>query len=493
MGNSILARRRRGFTAPCRLVGRKPGLSPGIAASFHPRAGRTFMENTSSIWEKTLELLQSELNPVSYETWIQPLRPLRSDEKKKVFHLSTNNDFIKSTLERRYLSVIEGVLSEVCGEKMKIAVSVSDDTLPKKKKSPVYEGLLLDENIPNPRYNFNTFVVGKNNHFAHAAAHAVAEDPVVSEMSKTAYNPLFIYGGAGLGKTHLMHAIWHHINRNNPELRVLYVSSEMFTNELIKAIKEQKTVQFRNKYRNINVLLIDDIQFIEKKESTQEEMFHTINTLYEANKQIIISSDRPPKSFVTFNDRLRSRFEWGLVADIQSPDFETRVAILRNKAELDGYELTDDFSDVINLISEKIHSNIRELEGALNRVVAHGNLLGRNIDRELVRETLKDIFSSKENQPSAERIKKQVCKQFGIRLSDMDSAKRARRFSYPRQIAMYLCRRMTDLSLPKIGEAFGNRDHTTVMHAAEKIANELRINESLEKILSDLEDDIRNN
>jgi chromosomal replication initiator protein len=267
----------------------------------------------------------------------------------------------------------------------------------------------------------------------------------------------------------------------------------MFTNELIKAIKEQKTGQFRNKYRNIDVFLIDDIQFIEKKESTQEEMFHTINTLYESNKQIIISSDRPPKNFLTFSDRLRSRFEWGLVADIQPPDFETRVAILRNKAELDGYELTDDFSDVISLISEKIHSNIRELEGALNRVVAHGNLLGREIDRDLVSEKLKDIFSSKENQTSPEDIKKQVCKHFNIKLSDIESSKRARKFSYPRQIAMYLCRKMTDLSLPKVGESFGNRDHTTVMHATEKISGELKINESLEEILSKLETDIRNN
>jgi chromosomal replication initiator protein len=451
------------------------------------------MENISFVWEKTLEILQSELNPVSYETWVQPLKPVKIDGKKQIFHLSTNNDFVKSTLERRYISVIESILSDICGEQMKVSVSVGEYAGSKKKNSSdLFDGILSEENIPNPRYNFNTFVVGKNNQFAHAAAVAVAEDPAVTERSKMAYNPLFIYGGSGLGKTHLMHAIWHHINQNTPSLRVLYVSSEMFTNELIKAIKEQKTVHFRNKYRNIDVFLLDDIQFIEKKESTQEEMFHTIDTLYRGNKQIIISSDRPPKDFLTLSDRLRSRFEWGLVADIQAPDFETRVAILRNKAELDGYELTDDFSDVINIISEKIRSNIRELEGALNRVVAHGNLLGRNIDRELVRETLKDIFSSKENQPSPDDIKKYVCKHFEIKLSDIESSKRARKFSYPRQIAMYLCRRMTDFSLPKIGEYFGNRDHTTVIHATEKISNEIKINESLTEILSKLENDIRN-
>jgi chromosomal replication initiator protein len=452
------------------------------------------MKNTASIWKKVLEILQSELNPVSYETWIQPLHFIKTDEKKGLVYLSTNNDFIKSTLERRYMSVIESALSDVCGENMKATVSVSEDMPPKKKNgAQIYEEeFLSEENIPNPRYNFNTFVIGKNNELAHAAAFAVAEGPSFSNTSKMAYNPLFIYGGAGLGKTHLMHAIWHHINRNNPDLKVLYVSSEMFTNELIKSIKEQKTAQFRNKYRNIHVFLIDDIQFIEKKESTQEEIFHTFNALYEADRQIIISSDRPPKEILTLDARMRSRFEWGLVVDIKPPDFETRVAILRNKAELDGYELTDDFLDVINLISEKIHSNIRELEGALNRVVAHGNLLGRNIDRELVRETLKDIFSSKENQPSAENIKKQVCKHFNIKISDMESSKRPRKISYPRQIAMYLCRKMTNLSLPKIGEAFGNRDHTTVLHATEKISNELKVNEFLEEVLSKLEEDIRN-
>jgi chromosomal replication initiator protein len=434
------------------------------------------------------------LTPIGYNTWILPLHPIKIDEKKRVLYLSTSKDLVKITLEKRYISLIDDVLSEVCGEALKASVSVIDEAYLEKKADPYFfdNNDLSDENIPNPRYNFDTFVVGKNNRFAHAAAVAVAEDPSVSDTSKTAYNPLFIYGGAGLGKTHLMHAIWHYINQNNPELRVLYVSSEMFTNELIKSIKDQKTVQFRNKYRNINVLLIDDIQFIEKKESTQEEMFHTINTLYESNKQIIISSDRPPKDFITFSDRLRSRFEWGLVADIQSPDFETRVAILRNKAEFDGYEMTEGLLDVINLISEKIHSNIRELEGALNRVVAYGNFLNKNIDRDLFRETMKDIFSSKENQPSAEDIKKQVCKHFNIKLSDIESSNRARKYSYPRQIAMYLCRKMTDISLPKIGESFGNRDHTTVLYATEKIKKDIKINETFEEMLTKLEEDILN-
>jgi chromosomal replication initiator protein len=450
------------------------------------------MENISSLWEKTLKILQSKLNPISYETWVQPLQPVKKDEERKILYLITNDYFVKTTLEKRYISVIEDVLFDICGEKIRVSVSAEDPSSPEKKSDSSFEDASLsEETIPNPRYIFKNFIVGKNNSFAHAAAVAVAEDPSVSESSKTAYNPLFIYGNAGLGKTHLMHAIWHYIDQNNPELRVLYVSSEMFTNELIKAIKDQKTFQFRNKYRNIDVLLIDDIQFIEKKDSTQEEMFHTINTLYEAYKQIIISSDRAPKNF-TFNERLRSRFEWGLVADIQPPDFETRVAILRNKAELDGHKLTDDLLDVINLISEKIHFNIRELEGALNRVVAHGNLLGRNIDRDLARETLKDIFFSKENQPSPENIKKHVCKHFNIKISEIESSKKARKYSYPRQVAMYLCRKMTDLSLTSIGEHFGNRDYTTVLYAAEKITNEINLNESFGEIISKLEENIHN-
>jgi chromosomal replication initiator protein len=446
------------------------------------------MEKLPIVWKKTLELLQLELTSPSYEAWILPLTPIKIDDKKAVLYISTNNDLVKSILERRYVSVIEEAASRVYGKALKVSLLFQEEAeAGGMKKGAGAESQLNEENIPNPRYNFGTFVIGKNNRFAHAAALAVAESP------SNAYNPLFLYGGAGLGKTHLMHAVWHYINQNNSSLRVLYVSSETFTNELIKSIKEQKSFQFRNKYRNIDVLLIDDIQFIEKKESTQEEIFHTINTLYEANKQIIISSDRPPRDLFTLSERLRSRFEWGLVADIQAPDYETRVAILRNKAELDGYELSEDLLSVINLIAEKIHSNIRELEGALNRVVAHGHLLKRVIDRDLAREVLKDIFSSKENQPSPDSIKKQVCKHFNIKISDIESSKRARNYSFPRQIAMYLCRTMTDLSLPKTGEFFGNRDHTTVLHAYEKILKEKNMNPSLDEILIKLEDSIRNN
>ncbi|NLY71398.1 MAG: chromosomal replication initiator protein DnaA, partial [Clostridiales bacterium] len=343
-----------------------------------------------------------------------------------------------------------------------------------------------DELYLNPKYVFSTFVVGKNNHFAHAACLAVAETP-----PGTAYNPLFINGGAGLGKTHLMHAIGHHILRKTPTTKVLYVSSEMFTNELIRAIRENKTADFRRKYRNIDVLLIDDIQFIEKKESVQEEIFHTFNTLYEASKQIILSSDRPPKAITTLEERLRSRFEWGLIADIQPPDYETRVAILLKKAELEDIKITDEFMDVISIIAEKIQYNIRELEGAFIRVVAYASLTGQAITTDLAKEVLKDVFAINKKEITPDLIKKHVSKHFNIKPSDMESSKRARTYSFPRQIAMYMCRNMTDLSLPKIGEAFGNRDHTTVLHACDKIEKEVRSNEALNEVIKHLEEVIK--
>jgi chromosomal replication initiator protein len=279
--------------------------------------------------------------------------------------------------------------------------------------------------------------------------------------------------------------------QQNPKTKVLYVSSEMFTNELIKAIREDKNVEFRNKYRSIDVLLIDDIQFIEKKERTQEEIFHTFNTLYEANKQIIISSDRPPKEITTLEERLRSRFEWGLIADIQPPDYETRVAILRNKSELEGLETTESLLEVIGVIAEKIQSNIRELEGAFIRVIAYANLTGQKINRELAKEVLKDVFSSRDRPVTPELVKKHICKHFNIKQADLESSKRSRNLAFPRQIAMYICRDLTDLSLPKIGEFFGNRDHTTVLHACDKISTEIKANESLRAVVKDLEQSIK--
>ena len=438
------------------------------------------MNNLIENWEKTLELLRPELTAVSFDTWVYPLTPVRVDDKENKLYLSLYNDMAKSILEGRYISVIENAVKEAFGKKLKVIFIYSEDNQINQEEMNFTDELYL-----NPKYIFNTFVIGNNNRFAHAASLAVAESP------SKAYNPLFIYGGAGLGKTHLMHAIGHYILQQNPKTKVLYVSSEMFTNELIKAIREDKNVEFRNKYRSIDVLLIDDIQFIEKKERTQEEIFHTFNTLYEANKQIIISSDRPPKEITTLEERLRSRFEWGLIADIQAPDYETRVAILRNKSELEGLESTDSLLEVIGVIAEKIQSNIRELEGAFIRVIAYANLTGQKINRDLAKEVLKDVFSSRDRPVTPELVKKHICKHFNLKQVDLESSKRSRNFSFPRQIAMYICRDMTSLSLPKIGEAFGNRDHTTVLHACDKISGELKTNESLREVVKEIEQAIK--
>ncbi len=337
----------------------------------------------------------------------------------------------------------------------------------------------------NPKYTFSTFVIGNSNRFAHAASLAVAEAPA------KAYNPLFIYGGVGLGKTHLMHAIGHYILSQNKKAKVLYVTSEKFTNELINSIQTNKNVDFRNRYRNVDVLLIDDIQFIAGKESTQEEFFHTFNALHEANKQIIISSDRPPKEIPTLEDRLRSRFEWGLITDIQPPDLETRIAILKKKAELENLEVDD---DVLEFIAKRIESNIRELEGALTRIMAYSSLTNSTLDVSIAEEALKDIISSRQPKKiTPELIQKVVSNHYQLKMEDLKSRKRSRPIVYPRQIAMYLCREMTDLSLPKIGDLFGGRDHTTVIHACDKVATDIKEDLQMKRTINELIRQIREN
>lgn len=442
------------------------------------------MLNVEKSWEKTLELLKPELTPVSYDVWMATLKPISWDEEGGKLYLQVYNDYSKSILETRYVTVVENSAKEAFGMPIKVIFVEADDVIPSRERE-VAKKSFTDELYLNPKYIFNTFVVGNNNRFAHAASLAVAELP-----SKR-YNPLFIYGAAGLGKTHLMHAIGHFIIQQSPGLKVLYVSSEMFTNELIKAIREDKNVDFRNKYRHIDVLLIDDIQFIEKKERTQEEIFHTFNTLYEANKQIIISSDRPPKELITLAERLRSRFEWGLIADIQPPDYETRVAILIKKAEMEDVVVNENILEIIEFVAEKIQSNIRELEGALIRVIAYANLTNQKINKDLAKAVLKDIFSSANRKVTPKVIKDSVCNHFNISIADMESAKRSTNLSYPRQIAMYICRDLTPLSLPKIGDAFGHRDHTTVLHACNKISKELVVNPNLKAIINTLVADIQ--
>jgi len=342
-----------------------------------------------------------------------------------------------------------------------------------------------DYQIPlNPRYTFDSFVVGPSNRFAHAACLAVAEAPA------EAYNPLFIYGGVGLGKTHLMQAIAQHSRMYHSHRRVVYVSSETFTNELINALQHKAMPAFRAKYRSVDILLIDDIQFIAGKESTQEEFFHTFNALFEVNKQIVISSDRPPREIPHLEERLRSRFEWGLAADVQPPDFETRTAIIRKKAEDEGLDVPQ---DVLLYIAQQAQSNIRELEGALTRVVAYARAIGRPVTVELAAEALKDLLAAQHPQPvSIAQIQQCVARYFGVRHTDLVSKSRSRNVAFPRQVAMYLARILTDMSLPAIGEEFGGRDHTTVLHACEKIKAQLATDPSLAATLKELHAQISN-
>lgn len=436
-----------------------------------------------SLWEKTLQLIKGELSPPSFNAFFKQIKPLQIQSNTLI--LLVPNDFTKGILEDRYLNLIESSVNQLSLKKHDIKFVLSENEVKGlDKDQQIYDDKQIRKKYPNlnPKYTFDTFVIGNSNRFAHAACVAVAEAPA------RAYNPLFLYGGVGLGKTHLMHAIGHHIMEQKKDPKVVYVSSEKFTNELINSIKDDRNEEFRNKYRNVDVLLIDDIQFIAGKERTQEEFFHTFNSLHEANKQIIISSDRPPKEIPTLEDRLRSRFEMGLITDIQAPDFETRMAILRKKAQMEDIDVPN---EVTVYIAKNIKSNIRELEGALTRVVAYSSLTNRTISFELASEALKDIITtSKHEEITVNRIKEKVSAVFSLKMEDFNSKKRTRSISYPRQVAMYLSRELTDLSLPKIGEEFGGRDHTTVIHAHDKISKDIENNEDFKekvnKIILDL-------
>jgi chromosomal replication initiator protein len=437
--------------------------------------------NIHEIWDQTLSLIKTELTEVSFNTWLKTIKPLSIDNNKII--LSVPNDFNKEILENRYMSLIANALHQVTSIKLEPSFIIEGEKVISSEPSEKQNGIQpLDAPQLNQKYVFDEFVIGNSNRFAHAASLAVAESPA------KAYNPLFIYGGVGLGKTHLMHAIGHYVLSQNPAAKVVYVSSEKFTNELINSIKDDKNVEFRNKYRNVDILLVDDIQFIAGKERTQEEFFHTFNALYENSKQIIVSSDRPPKEIPTLEDRLRSRFEWGLITDIQAPDFETRIAILRKKAETEGIIVPN---EVFEFIAKKIKSNIRELEGALTRIVAYSSLTNREITVDLSSEALKDIISSsRPKQITVNLIKDVVSQYYNVRTEDFNSKRRTRSISYPRQIAMFLSRELTDLSLPKIGEEFGGRDHTTVIHAYEKIskdiANDIDLSNKVEQIKKEI-------
>ncbi len=436
----------------------------------------------SGLWPRVLDLLKNELTEISYNTWIRTIEPISANSN--TIELGVPTDFNKGILESRYITLISNAVRQLTSKDYTIVITVPTQETPG-KRTETTENTNNDEivySILNPKYTFDTFVIGNGNRLAHAASVAVAEAPA------KAYNPLFLYGGVGLGKTHLMHAIGHYILSQNPNSKVLYVSSEKFTNELINAIKDDRNEEFRTKYRSIDVLLIDDIQFIGGKERTQEEFFHTFNALYEADKQIIISSDRPPREIPTLEDRLRSRFEWGLTADIQSPDLETRIAILRKKAQNENLFIPD---EVLVFIADKVVSNIRELEGALNRVIAYSSLTETEVSVDLCAEALKELLSASNTRViDATHIIESVSRYFDLRPEEFISQKRNRNISYPRQIAMFLCRDIMGISLPKIGDEFGGRDHTTVIHAIQKIEEDMQNNNETRRTVDELKRNI---
>ena len=435
------------------------------------------------LWDSACELLKSEINPVSYNTWIETnLTPVKLEND--VLTLRIGIDAMKTMVNNRYAPLISNCLTQVAGHKMSVTIltrsELENDEV--RAQAAASSGLAVGSVQLNPKYTFDTFVVGSNNRFAHAASLAVAESPA------DAYNPLFIHGGVGLGKTHLMHAIGHYVQQQYPEKRLLYITSENFTNELISAIQQNRNTEFRNRFRNVDILMVDDIQFIAGRDSTQEEFFHTFNALHTAGKQIILTSDKPPQEINRLEERLSSRFAWGLIADIARPDIETRIAILREKARQDHVNVGD---DVLELIASNVDSNIRELEGSLTRLVAYANLVGEPITAALCQDALRDIFVKKTRAITAETIMQTVSNYYGITTADLISSTRRREITVPRQIAIYLTREMTTMSLPQIGQAFGNRDHSTILHSCNTVAANIKSSSSMASVVNDIKNLIK--
>ena len=431
------------------------------------------------LWTEVSERLRAALNDKTYTTWFSEAEGVGlSDES---FVLAVPNDFTREWIESHFLGLIHAAVRDATGEERRIDLSVRHDETGgdggpaaqlQVNEPPRTEGL-------NETYNFDSFVIGSSNRFAHAAALAVAEAPA------QAYNPLFIYGSTGLGKTHLLHAIGHYIGEHSRDFSVCYVTSERFMNDFINSLRDKRIEGFKQRYRTFGVLLIDDIQFLEHKERIQEEFFHTFNTLYEAGRQIVISSDRPPRQIATLESRLRSRFEWGLMTDIQPPDLETRIAILQKRARTDGIAVRD--PQLLTFIAGRVSTNIRELEGALTRVVAFSSLTGRPMTVDLAGDVLRDVFPQGEAaQVSIERIQDEVIERFGLSKEELIGDRRSQNIVYPRQVAMYLSRELTDSSLPRIGRHFGGRDHTTVIHATSKIARLIREDRSVYNLVQEL-------
>lgn len=425
------------------------------------------MDPLFNLWNRVMSVLERQsMSQVSFDTWFKDMKLKDIDEDNKIFYVLVTSDFIKHRIENNpsQLRTLKKCIKDVMDEDYDVRILTGNES-PVKTQSDNF----LPESRLNPKYVFENFVVGKSNEFAHAASLSVAENYKDPSMAHS--NPLFLYGGVGLGKTHLMQAIGHFINQMDSSKKILYVTSEQFTNELINSIQTNKNEQFRNKYRKVDLLLIDDIQFIADKDRTQEEFFHTFNELHGSNKQIVLTSDKPPKEIKALEERLISRFAWGLVVDIQAPDLETRIAILRSKADSEGYDVP---ANVINFIAENVKSNIRELEGALSRVMAYSKLTTGVITEQTAAIVLKDIYNTKKEKViDVNLIKELVGKHYHVTVDELNSKKRTKNIAYPRQIAMYITRELTELSLPKIGEEFGGRDHTTVIHAYNKIEKDM--------------------
>jgi chromosomal replication initiator protein len=444
-----------------------------------------------SLWNDVAARLREALNDTTFQTWFGEVSG--ADLAGDTFALIVPNDFTREWIEGHFLDLIRAAVRDSGGDSLRVQLQVAEAPAPAPPASPIAEAAASSAVRPlpiqvvpradavgiNPKYTFDSFVIGSSNRFAHAAALAVAEAPA------QAYNPLFIYGHTGLGKTHLLHAVANFVTDHGGGLTCRYVTSETFMNDFINSLRDKRIEGFKQRYRTYDVLLIDDVQFFEHKERIQEEFFHTFNSLYEAGRQIIISSDRPPREISTLEERLRSRFEWGLITDIQPPDLETRIAILRKKVKSDQIEIRD--PEILTFIASRISTNIRELEGALTRVVAFSSLTGRPLSVELAQDVLKDSFPQGEGtQISIDRIQELVCERFAVTLAELTGDRRSQNIVYPRQVAMYLSRELTDSSLPKIGREFGGRDHTTVIHATVKIARLIREDRSVYNLVQEL-------
>jgi chromosomal replication initiator protein len=430
-----------------------------------------------SLWTEVSGRLKGALNDTTYETWFGDVSSRELTDE--AFVLSVPNDFTREWIEGHFLDLIGAAVRDAVGTERQITLAVEQEVEPAGPSTQEPAAPTRPAFDMSQKYTFDSFVIGSSNRFAHAAALAVAEAPA------QAYNPLFIYGGTGLGKTHLLQAVGQYVGEHSKKLSVRYITSETFMNDFINSLRDKRIEGFKQRYRTYDLLLIDDIQFLEHKERIQEEFFHTFNSLYEAGRQIVISSDRPPREISTLEERLRSRFEWGLITDIQPPDLETRIAILRKKVKTDGIHVPD--PQVLTFIAGRVSTNIRELEGALTRVVAFSSLTARPMTVELAQDVLKDVFPQGEApEVSIERIQTTVSERFGLSMDELCGDRRSQNIVYPRQVAMYLSRELTDASLPKIGREFGGRDHTTVIHATSKIARMIREDRSVYNLVQEL-------